>query len=55
MNPTQKDYTRFEKKLTNILNSSARAKEWSDLLPLIQEILNHLNDVFKANHCWFSL
>ena len=43
MNPTQKDYTRFEKKLTNILNSSASAKEWSDLLPLIQEILNHLN------------
>ena len=51
MNPTQKDYTRFEKKLTNILNSSARAKEWSDLLPLIQEILNHLN---KNPHLEFA-
>ena len=51
MNPTKKDYTRFEKKLTNILNSSASAKEWSDLLPLIQEILNHLN---KNSHLEFS-
>ena len=51
MNPTQKDYTRFEKKLTNILNSSASAKEWSDLLPLIQEILTHLN---KNPHLEFA-
>ena len=51
MNPTKKDYTRFEKKLTNILNSSASAKEWSDLLPLIQEILTHLN---KNPHLEFS-
>ena len=51
MNPTQKDYTRFEKKLTNILNSSASAKEWSDLLPLIQEILSHLN---KNPHLEFA-
>ena len=43
MNPTKKDYTRFEKKLTNILNSSGSAKEWSDLLSLIQEILSLLN------------
>ena len=51
MNPTKKDYTRFEKKLTNILNSSASAKEWSDLLPLIQDILTHLN---KNPHLEFS-
>ena len=51
MNPTQKDYTRFEKKLTNILNSSASAKEWSDLLPLIQAILTHLN---KNPHLEFA-
>ena len=51
MNPTQKDYTRFEKKLTNILNSSASAKEWSDLLPLIQEILTHLK---KNPHLEFA-
>ena len=43
MNPSKKDYERFEKKLTNILNSSANAKAWSDLLPLTKEILAHLN------------
>ena len=42
MNPTKKDYEKFEKKLTNILNSSANAKAWSDLLPLTKEILTHL-------------
>ena len=42
MNPTKKDYERFEKKLTNILSSSANAKAWSDLLPVTKEILAHL-------------
>ena len=42
MNPTKKDYEKFEKKLTNILNSSSNAKAWSDLLPIIKEILSHL-------------
>ena len=35
-------YEKFEKKLLNILNSSANAKAWSDLLPMTKEILNHL-------------
>ena len=43
MNPTKKDYERFEKKLTSILNSSSNAKAWSDLLPITKEILTHLN------------
>ena len=42
MNPSKKDYERFEKKLTSILNSSSNAKAWSDLLPIIKEILAHL-------------
>ena len=42
MNPTKKDYERFEKKLTNILSSSANAKAWSDLLPVTKDILAHL-------------
>ena len=42
MNPTKKDYEKFEKKLANILNSSANAKAWSDLLPVTKEILSHL-------------
>ena len=43
MNPTKKDYEKFEKKLTNILNSSSNAKAWSDLIPIAKEILSHLN------------
>ena len=43
MNPTKKDYEKFEKKLTSILNSSSNAKAWSDLLPITKEILTHLN------------
>ena len=42
MNPTKKDYERFEKKLTNILSSSANANSWSDLLPVTKDILAHL-------------
>ena len=42
MNPTKKDYERFEKKLTNILSSSDNAKAWSDLLPVTKDILAHL-------------
>ena len=34
---------KFEKKLLNILNSSANAKAWSDLLPTTKEILLLLN------------
>ena len=37
-----KEYDRFEKKLLTILNSVANAREWSDLLPMAKEILNHL-------------
>ena len=51
MNPFKKEYEKFEKKLTNILNTSSNAKTWSDLLPLIQEILTHLN---KNPHLEFS-
>ena len=43
MNPTKKDYERFEKKLTSILKDSASAKAWSDLLPITKEILTHLS------------
>ena len=39
---SSKEYEKFEKKLLNILNSSANAKAWSDLLPMTKEILNHL-------------
>ena len=39
---SSKDYEKFEKKLLSILNSSANAKAWSDLLPMTKEILNHL-------------
>ena len=42
MNPTKKDYERFEKKLTSILSSSANANSWSDLLPVTKDILAHL-------------
>ena len=40
---SSKDYEKFEKKLLSILNSSANAKAWSDLLPMTKEILNHLS------------
>jgi hypothetical protein len=43
MNPFKKEYEKFEKKLTNILNTSSNAKTWSDLLPLTKEILAHLS------------
>ena len=39
---SNKDYDKFEKKLLSILNSSANAKQWSDLLPMTKEILSHL-------------
>ena len=39
---SSKEYEKFEKKLLNILNSSANARDWSDLLPMTKEILNHL-------------
>ena len=39
---SNKEYEKFEKKLLNILNSSANARDWSDLLPMTKEILNHL-------------
>ena len=39
---SSKEYEKFEKKLVSILNSSANAKAWSDLLPMTKEILNHL-------------
>jgi hypothetical protein len=39
---SSKDYEKFERKLLNILNSSANAKAWSDLLPTTKEILLHL-------------
>ena len=38
-----KEYERFEKKLLSILKSSANAKSWSDLIPALKEILNHVN------------
>ena len=38
-----KEYERFEKKLLSILNSTANAKSWSDLIPGLKEILNHVN------------
>jgi hypothetical protein len=37
-----KEIEKFEKKLLSILNSSANAKAWSDLLPMTKEILSHL-------------
>ena len=37
-----KEIEKFEKKLLNILNSSANARTWSDLLPMTKEILNYL-------------
>ena len=39
---SSKEYEKFERKLVNILNTSANAKAWSDLLPMTKEILNHL-------------
>ena len=33
---------KFEKKLITILNSSSNAKAWSDLLPVVKDILSHL-------------
>ena len=38
-----KEYERFEKKVLSILNSTANAKSWSDLIPGLKEILNHVN------------
>ena len=40
---SNKEYEKFEKKLLSILNSSANAKSWSDLLPTLNEILNHVS------------
>ena len=40
---SNKEYEKFEKKLLSIINSSANAKSWSDLLPALNEILNHVN------------
>jgi len=37
-----KELEKFEKKMLSILNSSANAKAWSDLLPMTKEILSHL-------------
>ena len=42
-----KENEKFEKKLLSILNSSASAKAWSDLLPITKEILSHLNKYKK--------
>ena len=42
-----KESEKFEKKLLNILNSSANAKAWSDLLPITKEILSHLKKYNK--------
>ena len=39
-----KEFKKFEKNLNNILNSSAGAASWSDLLSFTKEIYKQLDD-----------
>ena len=39
----EKSFEKFDKKLTNKINNASTAKSWSDLLPIMKDILSVLN------------